>query len=87
MRARQRADRTRVRVERRRKQERCELDGRRVAGPCTWTLWIRANPDGRRIVMTRSSKRGAVELNTLSGLEEPHTFELSRVEQGAPSAH
>lgn len=61
-------------------KERCELDGRRVAGPCTWTLWIRANPDGRRVVMTRSSKRGSVEMNTLSGLEEPHTFELTRAE-------
>ncbi len=67
-------------------KERCELDRSRVAGPCTWTLWIHAKPDGRRIVMTRSSKRGSTELNTLSGLEEPHTFELSRVEQPAPPA-
>src|SRR5690606_25795161 len=66
-------------------KERCEQNGR-VSGSCTWTLWIHADPDGRRIRMTRSSKRGSSELKTLSGLGDPHTFELRRVEQAAPPA-
>jgi hypothetical protein len=62
-------------------KERCAVDTSRVSGSCTWGLWIKAPPDGRRILMTRTSSRGSsTEFRTLSGLGEPHTFELSKVE-------
>jgi hypothetical protein len=68
-------------------KERCAVDTTRVVGSCSWGLWIKATPDGHRILMTRTTHRstGGVEMNTLSGIEEPHTFELTRVEQPVPA--
>jgi hypothetical protein len=63
-------------------KDRCILNSiSTVTSSCTWSFWIQANPDGRRIRMTRSSSfGGSSEFRTLSGVGEPHTFELTRVE-------
>lgn len=65
-------------------KDRCILGVSGVTSSCTWSFWIQASPDGRRIRMTRSSSfGGSSEFRTLSGVGEPHTFELTRVDQQA----
>lgn len=53
-----------------------------VSGACTWGLSIKAPPDGHRILMTRSGRfsSGGSDTPTLSDMDDPHTFELTRVE-------
>jgi hypothetical protein len=63
-------------------KEKCVRDNARVSGPCSWSFSIHVSRDGHRIRMTRSRYTGT-ELNTLSGLGDPHAFELVRVEQPA----
>ncbi len=57
---------------------RCVVNTAYVSGACTWSLWIHAPPDGRRILITRTRRMG-----TDSRLEKPNTYELNRVEQPA----
>lgn len=62
-------------------KDRCILASSGVASTCTWSFGVQTSPDGRRIWMTRSSSfGGSSEFRTLSGVGEPHTFELTRVE-------
>jgi hypothetical protein len=61
---------------------RCEMAATSRGYPCSWTLSIQAPPDGQRILMTRSrADPSDVGISGRSDLREPHTFELSRVEQ------
>jgi len=49
--------------------------------PCAWSLSIHAPQDGGKIRMTRASQTfTGTDSNVISSLEEPHTFELTRVE-------
>ncbi|MEO8314897.1 MAG: hypothetical protein ABI645_08900 [Pseudomonadota bacterium] len=62
---------------------RCELAESKRAYPCTWTLSIQASPDGRTILLTRARQNLSGVSSSLFDGYEPHTFELSRVEQPA----
>lgn len=48
-------------------------------GPCNWSLWMRATPDGRKILLTHT-RTYTTGLGT-SRAESPDTFELRRIAQ------